>query len=228
MFSNRSHSLLSSSAAISLMAEEKVESRFDGDKAATLVKELRVQFYSGKTKSYDWRVAQLEGISRMVDEREKEIIEALHTDLAKPKFEAYVAEISMIKSSCKLALGELKHWMTPEKVKTSITTYPSSAEIVAEPLGVVLVISTWNYPFLLSLDPVIGAIAAGNAVVLKPSEIAAATSSLFAKLLQEYVDSNSVKVIEGAVDQTSALLEQKWDKIFYTGFFASSDHCSIF
>ncbi|XP_021863786.2 aldehyde dehydrogenase family 3 member I1, chloroplastic isoform X2 [Spinacia oleracea] len=199
------------------MAEEKKESSFDADKANMLVQDLRQQFDSGKTKAYEWRVAQLEGISRMIDEREKEIVEAVHKDLSKPEFEAFVAEINMTKSSCKLALQELKQWMMPEKVKTSLTTYPSSAEIVSEPLGVVLVISTWNYPFLLSLDPVIGAIAAGNAVVLKPSEISPATSSLLANLLQEYVDNTSIKVIEGAVDETSALLEQKWDKIFYTG-----------
>ncbi|KAK4387321.1 Aldehyde dehydrogenase [Sesamum angolense] len=102
-------------------------------------------------------------------------------------------------------------------VKTSMTTFPASGEIVPEPLGVVLVISTWNYPFLLSLEPVIAAIAAGNAVVLKPSEVATATSSLLSKLLGEYMDTTAVKVIEGAVPETTALLEQKWDKIFYTG-----------
>jgi aldehyde dehydrogenase (NAD+) len=123
----------------------------------------------------------------------------------------------MLKNSCKNAIKELKHWMAPEKVKTSLTTFPSSAEIVSEPLGVVLVISAWNYPFLLSLDPVIGAIAAGNVVVLKPSEIAPATSSLLAKLLGEYMDNSAIRVVEGAVDETTALLQQKWDKIFYTG-----------
>ncbi|KAI5435946.1 Aldehyde dehydrogenase 3 member H1 [Lathyrus oleraceus] len=125
--------------------------------------------------------------------------------------------IAMLKNSCKNAIKELKHWMTPEKVQTSLTTFPASAEIVSEPLGVVLVISAWNYPFLLSLDPVIGAIAAGNAVVLKPSEIAPATSALLAKLVGEYMDNSSIRVVEGAVDETSALLQQKWDKIFYTG-----------
>lgn len=123
----------------------------------------------------------------------------------------------MLRSSCKFALKELQRWMMPEKVKTSLTTFPSSAEIVSEPLGVVLIISAWNYPYLLSLDPVVGAIAAGNAVVLKPSEIAPATSALLAKLLGEYMDSSSIRVVEGAVPETTALLEQKWDKIFYTG-----------
>ncbi|KAL3644161.1 Aldehyde dehydrogenase 3 member H1 [Castilleja foliolosa] len=103
------------------------------------------------------------------------------------------------------------------QVKTSITTFPSSGEIVSEPLGVVLIISTWNYPFLLSLDPVIGAIAAGNAVVLKPSEVAPATSSILSKLLGDYMDTSAIKVVEGGSQETTALLEQKWDKIFYTG-----------
>ncbi|KAL9233368.1 hypothetical protein vseg_008381 [Gypsophila vaccaria] len=199
------------------MAEEKKESVFDVQKAGLLVKELRGHFNTGKTKSYEWRVTQLKNISRMLVEREKEIIQALQEDLSKPVFEAYVAEIAMLKSSCKLALQDLKKWMKPEKVKTPMTTFPSSAEIVSEPLGIVLVISTWNYPFLLSLDPVIGAIAAGNAVVLKPSEISPATSSLLKTLVEEYVDTATIKVVEGAVDETTALLEQKWDKILYTG-----------
>lgn len=126
-------------------------------------------------------------------------------------------QAAMLRNSCKFALKELQRWMMPEKVKTSLTTFPSSAEIVSEPLGVVLIISAWNYPYLLSLDPVVGAIAAGNAVVLKPSEIAPATSALLAKLLGEYMDSSSIRVVEGAVPETTALLEQKWDKIFYTG-----------
>ncbi|KAK9270861.1 hypothetical protein L1049_026447 [Liquidambar formosana] len=139
------------------------------------------------------------------------------SDLSKPELEAFVSEVAMLKSSCRSALKELNRWMMPEKVKTSMTTFPSSAEIVSEPLGVVLIISAWNYPFLLSLDPVVGAIAAGCALVLKPSEVAPATSSLLAKLLEEYLDRSAIRVVEGAVAETSALLEQKWDKIFYTG-----------
>ncbi|KAA3484979.1 aldehyde dehydrogenase family 3 member H1-like isoform X1 [Gossypium australe] len=126
-------------------------------------------------------------------------------------------QIAMLKNSCRLAVKNMKHWMMPEKAKTSLVTFPSSAEIVSEPLGVVLVISAWNYPFLLSLDPIVGAIAAGNAIVLKPSEIAPATSLLLARLVAEYLDSSCIKVVEGAVPETAALLEQKWDKILYTG-----------
>ncbi|XP_047163318.1 aldehyde dehydrogenase family 3 member H1-like isoform X2 [Vigna umbellata] len=193
------------------------ESAFDAPAASRLVMELRGAFATGKTRSYDWRVTQLKALEKLVADHEPEIIDALRKDLAKPPLETVAYEIAMLKNSSKVALKELKHWIYPEKVKTSLATFPSSAEIVSEPLGVVLVISAWNYPFLLSLDPVIGAIAAGNAVVLKPSEIAPATSSLMAKLLGDYMDNSCIRVVEGAVDETSALLEQKWDKIFYTG-----------
>ncbi|XP_022941484.1 aldehyde dehydrogenase family 3 member H1-like isoform X1 [Cucurbita moschata] len=185
--------------------------------ASMQVKELRESFASGKTRCYKWRVSQLESLFKLSVVHEEDICDALRSDLSKPVMEAIIHEIALLKNSCKLALKELRRWMTPEKVKTSITTFPSSAAIVPEPLGVVLIISAWNYPFLLSLDPVVGAIAAGNAVVLKPSEISPATSSLMAKLVGKYLDTSAVKVIEGATSETSALLEQKWDKIFYTG-----------
>ncbi|KAF3599169.1 hypothetical protein F2Q69_00032897 [Brassica cretica] len=193
------------------------ESAFDGKEAALLVDELRTNFNTGRTRSYEWRISQLQNIAKMIDEKEKCITEALHQDLSKPELEAFLAELSNTKSSCMLAIKELKNWMAPETVKTSVTTFPSSAQIVSEPLGVVLVISAWNFPFLLSVEPVIGAISAGNAVVLKPSEIAPATSSLLAKLFSEYLDETTIRVVQGGVPETTALLDQKWDKIFFTG-----------
>ncbi|XWS21646.1 hypothetical protein CRYUN_Cryun30bG0072200 [Craigia yunnanensis] len=200
------------------MASEVVKKAvFDMESAKELVKELRASFVAGKTKSYEWRRTQLNSMLKMMEENEPQIVAALRDDLSKPELESSIYEIAMLKNSCRLALKEMKQWMMPEKAKTSLTTFPSSAEIVSEPLGVVLVISAWNYPFLLSLDPVVGAIAAGNAIVLKPSEIAPATSSLLAKLVADYLDSSCIKVVEGAVPETSALLEQKWDKILYTG-----------
>ncbi|WOL11841.1 aldehyde dehydrogenase family 3 member H1-like [Canna indica] len=197
--------------------EPAVEGGFDGAKATELVAELRRTFASGRTRGFEWRAAQLKAIVRMIEEKETEITAALYEDLSKPGMESYLHEVSMAKAACTFALKELKRWMKPEKVPSSITTFPSTAEIAPEPLGVVLVISAWNYPFLLSIDPVIGAIAAGNAVVLKPSEIAPSTSALFAKLLPDYIDNSCIKVVEGEVPETTALLEQKWDKIFYTG-----------
>ncbi|XP_044474765.1 aldehyde dehydrogenase family 3 member H1-like [Mangifera indica] len=190
---------------------------FDSAAATAVVSKLRGNFSAGKTRSYEWRVAQLNSMFKMLDEREPDIVAALRDDLSKPELEASIYEVGVLKGSIRLALKELKRWMAPEKAKTKMNTFPSSAEIVSEPLGVVLIISAWNYPFLLSLDPMVGAIAAGNAVVLKPSEIAPASSSLLAKLVREYMDSSSIRVVEGAVAETSALLEQNWDKIFYTG-----------
>ncbi|XP_062148150.1 aldehyde dehydrogenase family 3 member H1-like isoform X2 [Alnus glutinosa] len=200
-----SYGFKSCSATLSVVAEVEEKPKFDVHKTALLVKELRKSFNSGRTRGYEWRVSQLKSIEKMIDEKEKEITEALHKDLSKPELEAFISEISQAKSSCKLALKELSYWMIPKKVKTSLTTYPSSAEIVSEPLGVVLVISTWNFPF------------SGNAVVLKPSEIAPATSLLLSSLVEEYLDNSAIRVVQGAVDETTALLEQKWDKILYTG-----------
>ncbi|CAN6457847.1 unnamed protein product [Victoria cruziana] len=190
---------------------------FDRERASSLVKDLRMTFNNGRTRSYEWRAHQLKMVIKFLNEKEPEIIEAIQQDLCKPSFEAYVAEIIFLRSSCEFLLKNLKKWMKPRKTSVSFTTQPASAEIVPEPLGVVLVISAWNFPLLLSMDPAIGAIAAGNAVVIKPSEISPATSSLMASLLPEYLDTGAIKVVEGAVDETTALLEQKWDKIFYTG-----------
>ncbi|KAG6408325.1 hypothetical protein SASPL_131330 [Salvia splendens] len=162
--------------------------------AEETVRELRAAYTTGKTKSFEWRASQLKAIQEMLTLHTHQIIQALRSDLNKPEFEAVIHE-----------------------VKTTLISFPSSAKIVSEPLGLVLVISAWNFPFALSLDPVVGAIAAGNAVVLKPSESAPATSSLLAQLVEKYMDTSAVKVVEGAVSQTTALLHQKWDKIFYTG-----------
>ncbi|KAL0715840.1 hypothetical protein Bca4012_065162 [Brassica carinata] len=190
---------------------------FEAADATNLMTELRRSFDAGVTRGYEWRVSQLKKLLVICDNHEPEIVSALHDDLGKPELESSVYEVALLRNSIKLALKQLKNWMAPDKAKTSLTTFPASAEIVSEPLGVVLVISAWNYPFLLSIDPVIGAISAGNAVVLKPSELAPSSSSLLAKLLEQYLDPSAVRVVEGAVTETTLLLEQKWDKIFYTG-----------
>ncbi|KAH9691236.1 Aldehyde dehydrogenase family 3 member H1 [Citrus sinensis] len=170
---------------------------FDAEAASLFVKELRGTFASGKTKSYGWRVSQLKSLMKMLNEREPDIVDALRQDLDKPELESSIYEVALLKTSIKSALKELKHWMTPEKA------------ICSEP------------PIYMEIhfvtNIVVGAIAAGNALVLKPSEVAPASSSLLAKLVGEYMDLSSIRVVEGAVAETSALLDQKWDKICYTG-----------
>ncbi|CAK9209737.1 unnamed protein product [Sphagnum troendelagicum] len=120
-------------------------------------------------------------------------------------------------TSCKLAIKELKKWMTPEEVPVPPMALPGTAMVVPEPLGVALVIAPWNFPVLLAINPLIGAISAGCAAVLKPSEISPTVSSILAKLIPKYLDTDAIHVIEGGVPITTALLAQKWDKIFYTG-----------
>ncbi|XP_042456343.1 aldehyde dehydrogenase family 3 member H1-like [Zingiber officinale] len=192
-------------------------SEYEGRSAAEVVAGMRERFASGKTRIFQWRVAQLKAIVRMIDEKEDEIAAAIYEDLAKSRTEACLQEIALAKDACLFTLKKLKHWVKPQKVSTSIITFPSTAQIVPEPFGVILIISAWNYPFLLSIEPVIGAIAAGNTVVLKPSEVAPSTSSFFAKVLPKYVDNSCIRVLEGSASETSELLEQKWDKIMYTG-----------
>ncbi|XP_071712071.1 aldehyde dehydrogenase family 3 member F1-like isoform X2 [Rutidosis leptorrhynchoides] len=125
--------------------------------------------------------------------------------------------IGTVVKAINYALGNLKQWMAPKRKSLPIAAFPSSASLVPEPLGVILIISSWNFPIGLSLEPLIGALAAGNAVILKPSELAPSCSSILAETIHDYLDNSAVKVIEGASDIGEKLLEHKFDKIFFTG-----------
>lgn len=182
-----------------------------------LVADLRRAFESGRTRSYEWRVAQLDGLARMIREQEEEISDALAADLGKPRLEGYMTEIAYTLGEIELTRKRLRKWMKPERVGTPIFVQPGSSRIHSEPYGVVLIIAPWNYPFGLVMTPLVGAIAAGNCAVVKPSEVSSQTSALLARRLPEYVDTSCVRVVEGAVPETSALLAEKWDYIFYTG-----------
>ncbi|XP_073267230.1 aldehyde dehydrogenase family 3 member F1 isoform X2 [Populus alba] len=178
---------------------------------------MRQYFRSGKTKDVAWRQSQLKGLLSFIKEKEKDIFKALKEDLGKHHVEAYRDEVGILTKSIKFALHGLKEWMSSKKAKLPIVALLSSAELVPEPLGFVLIISSWNFPFGLSLEPLIGAIAAGNTMVLKPSELAPASASLLANVLPTYLDSSAVKVIQGGPAVGERLLQQKWDKIFFTG-----------
>ncbi|KAH7686947.1 Aldehyde dehydrogenase NAD(P)-dependent protein [Dioscorea alata] len=183
----------------------------------SLVEELRNTFESGKTRSFAWRKAQLKSLLKLLEEKEEDIFMALHKDLGKHHVEVFRDEIGVLIKSVNYALDNLKSWMAGKKAYIPLAAFPSSAEIVPEPLGVLLLFSSWNFPIGLSLEPLIGAISAGNAVVLKPSEIAPASSEFLAKNIPLYLDNKSVKVVQGCQKVGEQLLQYKWDKIFFTG-----------
>lgn len=185
--------------------------------AASLNTQAREAFKSGRTRPLQWRLQQLDAVAALFSERDAEINHALQEDLGKCAFEAFCTETGLVLNSCKLMRDNLKKWMKPQKVSFPLPVQPASGAIIAEPFGVVLIFSSWNFPINLAFEPLIGAIAAGNAVVLKLSEVAPAVSMLLAKLIPLYLDKHAIKVVEGGIPESEALLKQKWDKIFYTG-----------
>ena len=207
---------LASRNMTTVQAQGKMDGRPSGP-IVEAVSAVRACFETGRTRPIEWRARQLHGIERLCTEAEEEIGAALKTDLGKPFLEAYGTEIGFLKKEARHARKHLKEWLRPERVPSPLVVQPGRSEIRAEPLGVVLVIAPWNYPFQLALGPVVGAVAAGNAVIVKPSEVAPATSALIAELLPRYLDPDAVRVIQGGIPETTTLLGQRFDHIFYTG-----------
>ncbi|MFG2598893.1 aldehyde dehydrogenase family protein [Streptomyces sp. NPDC048462] len=184
---------------------------------AETVDRLRCTFRTGRTKSLDWRTAQLTQLRALLTERGDELADALHADLGKSRKEAYRTEIDFTVREIDHTLEHLAEWLRPEPAPVPARLGGATARTVQDPLGVVLVIAPWNYPVQLLLAPVVGALAAGNTVLAKPSELAPATSAAVARLLPRYLDEDAVAVVEGAVPETTALLAERFDHIFYTG-----------
>ncbi|MDQ2650958.1 MAG: aldehyde dehydrogenase family protein, partial [Actinomycetota bacterium] len=185
--------------------------------APTIAKSLRATFDSGRTRPLAWRKAQLSGLIRMLKEQEATFIEAIRADLRRPGVEAYVADIGSTLAELRVMEKQVGNWMKPERVRLGMTMQPGKGFVHPEPLGVVLVIAPWNYPVQLLVEPVAAALAAGNCVVAKPSELAPACSAALAEQLPRYVDPEAITVVEGGVDETTALLAERWDHIFFTG-----------
>ncbi|QIZ69401.1 aldehyde dehydrogenase [Oxynema aestuarii] len=187
---------------------------------ATPVREIierqRQFFATGRTKSVDFRIEQLKKLKQAILDHEAEIIAAVQADLRKPHLEAYLTEIGSV-SKIDYALKQIKSWVKPQKVATGIEQFPASARVYSEPLGVVLIISPWNYPFNLAIEPLIGAIAAGNCAIVKPSEVSANTSRVIAKLFGAVFDPGYISVVEGDAEVSQGLLAEKFDHIFFTG-----------
>ncbi|WHI50238.1 aldehyde dehydrogenase family protein [Microbulbifer sp. MLAF003] len=189
----------------------------NGRDSAALVAGLRAYFRSGSTLELAWRRRQLIQLRKMLSENEARFIGALNEDLHKAPQEAYLTEISFLYSDIDHTLKHLKKWVRQRKVSSPLLTQPAKSYIQPEPLGVILIIGAWNYPLQLLLSPLVPAIAAGNCAVVKPSELSPAVSHLIAELLPRYLDNDAFACVEGAVAETTSLLEQRWDHIMYTG-----------
>ncbi|XP_070158706.1 aldehyde dehydrogenase, dimeric NADP-preferring isoform X2 [Polyergus mexicanus] len=184
---------------------------------ADVVQRLRDTFQRGKSKPIEWRIKQLKQVLRMITETNSDIIAALASDLHRSKFETYALEIDYIIQEIKYTLMHIKEWSATEKPPKGLANFFDSVEIRKDPYGVVLVMGAWNYPLQLSLLPMIGAIAAGNCVILKPSEVAVATAKYLYETIPKYLDTECCHVVLGGIQETTELLNQRFDYIFYTG-----------
>ncbi|MEV5940101.1 aldehyde dehydrogenase family protein [Streptomyces sp. NPDC051994] len=188
------------------------------EQPADIVARLRATFRSGRTKPVEWRTTQLRRLREMLTTHGDDIARALHADLGKSSTEAFRTEIDFTVREIDHTLDHLAEWLRPESAPVPAHLgADATAWTQYDPLGVVLVIAPWNYPVQLLLTPLLGALASGNAVVVKPSELAPAASSTMARLLPQYLDTDAVAVVEGAIPETTALLAERFDHIFYTG-----------
>ncbi|MDH4120236.1 MAG: aldehyde dehydrogenase family protein [Deltaproteobacteria bacterium] len=177
---------------------------------------LRKIFYSGQTRPLAWRRAQLQALLGMLEENEEAIQQALAERMAKPPFEAWLSETAMVAAHLRHTLAHLRRWMRPRRTGLPLLLWPGRGRVLPEPKGVVLILGPWNYPLQMTLGPLVDALAAGNCVVLKPSEKAPEVSRLLARLIPRYLDP-AVAVVEGGASTAQALLEHPWDHVFYTG-----------
>lgn len=184
---------------------------------SNIVNNQKEFFKGGLTKNYNFRINALKKLKESIIKYEEDISKSLLLDLGKSSNESYLTEIGMVLSELNFHIKKLKNMMKIKKVKTPLFLFPAKSYIYPEPYGSVLIISPWNYPFLLSINPLIGAISAGNTVIIKPSEYSINTSNLLEQIIKETFDDSYITVVQGAVEETDQLLKQKFDYIFFTG-----------
>lgn len=177
----------------------------------------RAYFGRGECKNVEFRIRQLKNLYQWICEHKQEIMDALYQDLNKSPFEAYATEIGIVKEEIKYTLKHIRKWAAPKRVKTPITQFPSKSFIYPEPYGVVLIMSPWNYPFQLTIAPLVGAVCAGNCAVVKPSAYSPNTTRLMAGMIRELFPAEYISVVEGGREANQALLDEKFDYIFFTG-----------
>jgi len=174
-------------------------------------------FNSNKTKDVSFRIEQLKKFRKLIKENESELYKAIFEDFGKSEFETYASELSLINHEINLFIKNLKRWSKPKRVATGLANFPAKSYIIPEPLGVTLVIGAWNYPYQLSILPTISSIAAGNTVIIKPSELPSKTSAVMAKIINASFPEEFIHVVEGGVAISTELLSHRFDKIFFTG-----------
>jgi len=182
-----------------------------------VLKEQQNFFRSQQTKEISFRKKALKKLRQEIINRETEICDAIYADFKKPRFESMAAETQFVLAELSYVIKNIAFWAQPEKVSASLLNFPSSDWIYKEPYGNVLIVAPWNYPFQLAIAPLIGAVAAGNTAIIKPSEITPNTSKIVAEIIAEVFNPEYVAVIEGGVEVSKELLLQKWDYIFFTG-----------
>ena len=185
--------------------------------SAKIIEKQRAFFATGATLPGRFRREQLLRLQEALKTYEEKLLEALRQDLGKSSFEGYETELGILYEEIHFSLKRLKKWMKPERVRTPLLHFPSHSKIYSEPLGVVLIMSPWNYPLQLTIAPLIGAIAAGNCAVVKPSRYSPATSAVMEQMLREFFDEDYISVFQGGSQMNTELLEQRYDLIFFTG-----------
>ncbi|MGF1557755.1 MAG: aldehyde dehydrogenase family protein, partial [Flavobacteriaceae bacterium] len=174
-------------------------------------------FKTQQTKDIFFRKKALKRLQKEIIVREDAICDAIYADFKKPKFETLAAETQYVLADIKHTLKKIDYWAEPERVSSSLLNWPSSDWIYKEPYGNVLIIAPWNYPFQLAIAPLIGAVAAGNTAIIKPSEVTPHTAKILSEIIAASFEPEHVTVIEGGVETSQKLLAQKWDYIFFTG-----------
>ena len=174
-------------------------------------------FFTNKTKDIRFRLNQLKKLKKIIKENEKLLFDAVFKDLKKSEFETYASELSLVYHEINLAIKKVKKWAKTKRVATNFANFPAKSFIIPEPLGTTLIIAPWNYPVQLAFSPAVAAIAAGNTVIIKPSEVTSHTSKAIAKIINTNFESHFLTVIEGGITETTTLLNQKFDLIFFTG-----------
>lgn len=181
------------------------------------MRKLQHYFSSGKTRTLAFRKSALKCLKVLIEENTTEILESTRLDLCKPHIEAYTGELGLVLDEIKIALKNLTKWSRVKKVRTPLIIHPGKSLIRSEPYGVVLIISPWNYPFFLSLAPLVSAIAAGNCAIIKPSELSSNSSSCLAALISKYFDPDYITVKTGGAEVSKNLITKSTDYVFFTG-----------